>query len=249
LPPHFPQLKSFRAEIFPSTSILLTDFCGPRLFGRWMKAMKTTQAWVWLTAAVMAAGLNASYHDGGFRWAHRAIAQAEHCSRAVLALATGRADEFLSEARMELAAARGEDASCPRQAAAARLQAKAADAESGYAWFQAQVADGEAGFAQIEAMTALQQAAFARVQAMQVRFEARAEARAAARVARCRVREIAPAAFVQIMTPTYPQVRVPRIPEIRIPAVQVPRIQLPSIQIPAMQVPAITIDATGAGPV
>lgn len=206
--------------------------------------MKTTQAWVWLTAAVMATGLNASYHDGGLQWAHQAIGQAEHCSWAVLALATGRADEFLSEARMELAAARGEGASCPRQASAARLQAKAADAESGYAWVQAQVADGEAGFARIEATSARRQAVFARVQAI----EARAEARAAARAARCR-REIAPAAFVQIMTPTNPQVRVLRIPEIRIPAVQVPRIQLPSIQVPAVQVPAIQIDATGAGPV
>ena len=123
--------------------------------------MKTPQAWVWLTVAVMAAGLNASYHEGGLRWAHRAIGQAEHCSRAVLALATGRADQFLNEARMELAAARGEGASCPRQAAAARLQAKAADAESGYAWLQAQVqeqaqaqvADGEADFARIEALS------------------------------------------------------------------------------------------------
>lgn len=207
--------------------------------------MKTTEAWVWLTAAVMAAGLNASYHDGGLQWAHRIADQVEHSSRAVLALATGRTDEFLGEARMELAAARGEDASCPRQAAAARLQANAADAESGYAWVQAQVADGEASFARIEATSARRQAVFARVQAI----EARAEARAAARAARCRVKEIAPAAFVQIMTPTYPQVRVPRIPEIRIPAVQVPRIKVPSIRIPAIQVPAIQIDATRAGPV
>jgi hypothetical protein len=209
-----------------------------------MKAMKTTQAWVWLTAAVMAAGLNASYHDGGLRWAHQIADQVGHSSQAVLALATGRADQFLSEAHMELAAARGEDASCPRQAAAPQLQAKAADAESGYAWVEAQVADGEAGFARIEATSARRQAVFARVQAI----EARAEARAAARAARCR-REIAPAPFVQIMMPTYPQVRVPRIPEIRIPAVQVPRIQVPSIQIPAIQAPATQIDAAGAGPV
>ncbi len=215
--------------------------------------MKTTQAWVWLTAAVMAAGLNASYHDGGLRWAHQAIWQAEHCSRAVLALATGRADQFLSEARMESAAAWGEGASCPSQATAAQLQAKATDAESGFAWVQeqvqAQVGDGEAGFAQIEATSARRQAVFARMQAIEARFDARAEARVAARAARCRVWEIAPAAFVQIMTPTYPQVRIPRMPEIRIPAIQVPRIQIPSIRIPAIQVPAIQIDAAGAGPV
>lgn len=198
--------------------------------------MKTAQAWVWLTAAVVAAGLNASYHDGGLQWAHQIADQVGHSSRAVLALATGPADEFLREARMELVAARGEGASCSRQAAAPLLQAKAADAESGYAWVQGQVADGEESFARIEATSARRQAVFARAQAMQARFDARAEARAAARAARCRVRGIAPAAFVQIMTPTYPQVRVPRI-------------QVPSVQIPAIQVPAIQIDTAGAGPV
>jgi hypothetical protein len=200
-----------------------------------MKAMKTTQAWVWLTAAVMAAGLNASYHDGGLRWAHQIADQVGHSSQAVLALATGRADQFLSEAHMELAAARGEDASCPRQAAAPQLQAKAADAESGYAWVEAQVADGEAGFARIEATSARQQAAFARVQAR----EARAEARAAARAARCRVSD---ANLVQIMGPEM-QWNLPRMHTIRIRAIEIPGIDSPSVEIPRIQVPAIQIPA------
>ena len=59
-----------------------------------------TQAWGWLTAAVLAAGLNASYHDGGMQWAHRIADRVEHNSNAVLALATGHADEFVTEARV-----------------------------------------------------------------------------------------------------------------------------------------------------
>lgn len=59
-----------------------------------------TQAWGWLVAAVLAAGLNASYHDGGLEWAHRIAEGVEHSSNAVLALATGHADRFLAEAQM-----------------------------------------------------------------------------------------------------------------------------------------------------
>ncbi len=59
-----------------------------------------TQAWGWLTVAVLAAGLNASYHDGGLAWAHRIAFQVEHNASAVLALSTGHADRFLTEARL-----------------------------------------------------------------------------------------------------------------------------------------------------
>jgi hypothetical protein len=59
-----------------------------------------TQAWGWLAMAVLAAGLNASYHDGGLQWLHRAVDQMEHSSAAVLALAAGHTDQFLAEARL-----------------------------------------------------------------------------------------------------------------------------------------------------
>jgi hypothetical protein len=59
-----------------------------------------TQAWGWLAAGVLAAGLNASYHDGGLQWLHQAVDQVEHGSAAVLALAGGHADLFLAEARL-----------------------------------------------------------------------------------------------------------------------------------------------------
>src|SRR5215475_10441809 len=59
-----------------------------------------TQAWGWLAAAVLAAALNSSYHNGGLQWAHEIAERVEHNTGAVLALATGRADQFLAEARM-----------------------------------------------------------------------------------------------------------------------------------------------------
>ena len=64
-----------------------------------------TQAWGWLIAGVLAAGLNASYHDGGLQWAHEVAERVGHGSSAVLALASGNAERFLSEA--QLVAARG----------------------------------------------------------------------------------------------------------------------------------------------
>ena len=44
-----------------------------------------TQAWGWLAAAVLAAGLNSSYHDGGLQWAHEIVGSVQHNTGAVLA--------------------------------------------------------------------------------------------------------------------------------------------------------------------
>jgi hypothetical protein len=84
--------------------------------------MKTTQAWGWLAAAALAAGLNASYHDGGLAWAHRIADNVGHNSAAVLALASGRADKFLTEAR--LVTASDERAACPFAKGLERMQSK-----------------------------------------------------------------------------------------------------------------------------
>lgn len=59
-----------------------------------------TQAWGWLTAGIVAAALNAGYHQGSYQWLHRIAEDATHNSEAVIALASGRADEFLAEARL-----------------------------------------------------------------------------------------------------------------------------------------------------
>ncbi len=62
------------------------------------KVMKSAQAWGWLTAGVLALGLNGFYQDGGMQWAHEALGQFVHRSAAVVALATGSADRFVAEA-------------------------------------------------------------------------------------------------------------------------------------------------------
>ena len=89
--------------------------------------MKITQAYAWLAAGVLAAGLNASYHDGGLQWAHEIADRVEQNSAAVLTLASGRADQFLSE--MRWLAAREQTASCPLSTALARVQTRLAQTE------------------------------------------------------------------------------------------------------------------------
>jgi len=160
-----------------------------------------TQAWGWLAAGVLAAGLNAVYHDGGFDWAHGIADRAEHDSAAVLALASGQAERFFAEARLA-----GHD------------EAGLSGVDAALAQVQAKVADGEGCLARVEAMSARQEAQLAQVQAVRARIEARV----AARKAQCRVASVmAPAAFVQVAVPQVcPRVRVniPRIPRISVPA-------------------------------
>src|SRR5580765_5083598 len=79
-----------------------------------------TQAWGWLAAAVVAAGLNSSYHEGGMQWAHEIVDRVGHNTGAVLALATGRADQFLAEARM--LNVNRQEPQCPLAAAMAEVQ-------------------------------------------------------------------------------------------------------------------------------
>ncbi len=66
--------------------------------------MKSTQAWGWLAAGVLALGLNGIYQDGGAAWAHRRSDRPDRRSssrtEAVLALAAGRADWFVAKSEM-----------------------------------------------------------------------------------------------------------------------------------------------------
>jgi len=159
--------------------------------------MKTTQAWGWLAAGVLAAGLNAAYHDGKLEWAHCVADRIGHASKSVLALASGRVGQFFAEVRLaghDETAFSGVDAAMPQ--------------------VQATVADSEAGLARAEAMSARREAQFARVQAVRARIEARV----AARKVRCRVAPvIAPATFVQVAVP-------PLCPRVRVSVPQLPRI-------------------------
>jgi len=90
--------------------------------------MKTKQAWGWLAAGVLAAGLNANYYDGGFAWAHRVAERVGHSSQAVLALAGENPARLFWEAR--LLTTRQEAASCRLATAMARVQAKIARSEA-----------------------------------------------------------------------------------------------------------------------
>jgi len=58
--------------------------------------MKITQAYAWLAAGVLAAGLNASYHDGGLQRVHEIVDRVGQNSATALTVASGRADQFLS---------------------------------------------------------------------------------------------------------------------------------------------------------
>jgi hypothetical protein len=118
--------------------------------------MKTTQTWGWLAAGVLAAGLNASYHDGGLQAIHQVAAQVEHRAAAVLALATGRADQFLAEGR--LVTAGDETASCQLSTA--------------LAWIQSRIARSETGVAHFEAISAREEGQLARVETNRARIEA-----------------------------------------------------------------------------
>jgi hypothetical protein len=164
--------------------------------------MENTQAWGWLAAGVLALGLNGIYQDGDASWAHRAVnemtARIAGRSEAVLALASGRADWFMTKAN--LVAAPNETGSCRFSTAVAR--------------FQARIARTQTGLASLEAMSAREEAQFARLEANRARVEAQF----------ARVR-FAPAFNMREIPTICPRVRVsiPRVPVVRIPA---PRVHL-----------------------
>ena len=182
-----------------------------------------TQAWGWLAAAVMAAGLNASYHDVGLEWAHRVADQIGYNSAAVLALASGRADQFLTEAR--LVTSTEETASCRWSTALARVQTRVARTEN--------------GFARVQAMSAREEAQLARLEANRARIEAQV----AAQTARIRI----PAAALSPVVYSFADVKMP---EVKMPSV-CPRVHVSIPRLPMVRVPApvLHVETFGAGPV
>ena len=165
---------------------------------------KMTQAWGWLTAGVLAAGMNASYHNGGLQWAHEIADHVQHSSAAVLALASGNASQFLSEA--QLLTARHEKSNCPLSATLARVQTR--------------IARFEPGRDEFEVMSDRQEAQLARLEANRARIEARV----AAQTAHLRMASMAfaPVVVKGIPAPVVcPRVRVniPRIPTVKMPVI------------------------------
>ena len=158
-----------------------------------------TQAWGWLAAAVVAAGLNASYHDGGMQWVHEALDQVKHNTGAVMALATGRADQFVAEA--QLVAARRDPGPCPFAAAVAEARS---------------ISPREFKVDRLEVISARQQAEFAQFEAKRARMEAE--------MAQLHIPAVTFNPVV-VETPkiSCPRVRVslPHIPAMKMPAVRV----------------------------
>jgi hypothetical protein len=153
-----------------------------------------TQAWGWLATAVLAAGLNSSYHNGGLEWAHQIADRVQHNTNAVLALATGNADRFLAEAQM---ASAQNSQSCPFSAALAAVRRSIAPMHSEQERF--------------EAMTAREEAALARLEAHRARMEAQ--------MVRLNMANFNPV-MVRVPRVVCPRVRVsiPRMPVVRMPA-------------------------------
>ena len=135
------------------------------------------------------------------QWAHEIVDRVGHNTGAVLALATGRADQFMAEARM-LNVERHES-QCPLTAAMAKVQSSVNQSQSEFNGFQA-LSDRE-------------QAQLDRLEANRARIETQVQAKLA------RVRFVEAnfnPVVVQVPEITCPRVRVniPRIPRINVPA-------------------------------
>ena len=171
--------------------------------------MKTNQAWGWLAAAVLAAGLNASYHDGGLQWAHQIADRVEQHSEAVLARASGRADQFLGEARM--LTVRNDSASCPWATAINRAESRIARSQRRFDGFEVMSAREEAQLAKLEANRARMEAQFA---AHAANFRMAKAAFAPVTFKAMQVPGVCPRVRVNI--PQQPMVEMPSTPEIHV---------------------------------
>ena len=166
--------------------------------------MKTNQAWGWLVAGVLAAALNATYHDGGLQWAHLIADRISDNSATVVSFASGSADRFLAEAQM--LTARGETASCPWTAAMARVRSR--------------IERSQGRFDRFEAMSAREEAQLARLEANRARMEAQIAAHAAH--FRIATAAFAPMNIKAMPTPVVcPRVRVniPKLPTAEMPVI------------------------------
>lgn len=196
-----------------------------------------TQAWGWLTAAVLAAGLNSSYQNGGMQWAHEVVDRVQHNTGAVLALATGRADQFLTEARL---------VSVDRQKSKCPFESAMAEARRSFDRSQLQ-------FDQFQALSDREQAQLARLEARRAQIEARVQSKLA------RV-QFADNGFTFTNTsfadndfsftsdganPVVVQVPRIRCPHLRVSTQHTPRVR---VRIPRIDVPAPVVEVGNSSP-
>jgi hypothetical protein len=171
--------------------------------------MKTNHAWGWLVAAVLAAVLNATYHDGGLQWAHRIADGVSDNAASVVALTSGSAGRFLAEARM--LTVRNEAASCPLTAVMTRVQSRIDRSRGGFDRFEAMSAREEAQLASLEANRARMEA---RIIAHTARFRIATAAFAPINIKALPAPVVCPRVRVNI--PKLPMVEMPAIPEIHV---------------------------------
>jgi hypothetical protein len=192
-----------------------------------------TQAWGWLVAGVLAAGLNASYHDGGLQWAHELADRVESRADTVLALTTGRADRLIEAAQLVRDSDRTSSSSCRIATALVRAQTEIARTETQLARWESQSSRSSREISDREL------AQLDRIEANRILVEDRVNAE----LVRIRVPRVAavPVAFnmdsVNVRT-ICPRVRVPQI-HVSIPAV--PMVRIPS--------PEIHVNLDGGGPI
>ncbi len=204
-----------------------------------------TQAWGWLTAAVLAAGLNSSYHNGGLQWAHEIADRVQHNSSAVFALATGRADQFLAEARM---------LNLDRAVNSAADRIDVADNQASHCPFSAAVAHiqrnfdhSQAQFDRFQALSTRQQAKLARLEANRARIAAQVQAEMARMQFadnRFRVNENFSFANADVspVVLDLPRIHCPRV-RVTTPRVHV---RVPKVEIPS---PVVQVDDSDQGPI
>jgi hypothetical protein len=185
-------------------------------------------------AAVVAAGLNSSYHTGDLQWMHRTAEQAKHRTLGVLALATGRADQFLIQAQI-LAA--HEQADSRLAVAIAPVQMESTISEASEGQLEAVAACKEVQHARIEAQRDRMQA---RIEAAQARIAAKAERLQMVQIELNRTLKALPAALNPVvmmkMKSFNPMVKMVACPRLRISVPQIPEPQIPAVRIDTAQV-------------
>ncbi len=164
-----------------------------------------TQAWGWLTAGVLALGLNGFYHDGGAAWAHRIVDQVAGRPVALVSLASERVDRFIEQTN--LVAARKETGSCRVATAMARFQTRIARTQNRMASFEVMSVRPEAELARLEANRARIEEQAARVRFAPAVFERETEPE---------IHIVCPRVWVNV-----PRVSIPQPPVVRVPVVHV----------------------------
>ena len=209
-----------------------------------------TQAWAWLTAGVVALGLNGFYNDGGAAWAHRMADRIADRVDYAVERVSGHAEQVLAKAQMASdreemnleQTAREETPSCPLSTALVRVQNRLARTQVRRADF--------------DAMSAREQAQMDRWQGEQERVQARVQAQVQAQVDRQMAR--AQIRMARVVDPVEIHVACPRVrvnvPAVRIPAVNIPEVRIPRVtipQIPAVRitVPVVAGDDSDSGPI